>query len=89
MPTAISVAATTCAGCDQPLRQVAQRHGEFSAHKQVCVGAEDAEGRTTLAGYMLRAPMSLQKMTYDAASGTVVYRSNSARGFLLGRRERA
>lgn len=24
---------------------------------------------------MLRAPMSLQKMTYDAATGTVIYRS--------------
>jgi len=32
------------------------------------VPAEDAEGRKKLAGYMLRAPMSLQKMTYDAAS---------------------
>lgn len=24
---------------------------------------------------MLRAPISLQKMTYDAATGTVIYRS--------------
>jgi hypothetical protein len=39
------------------------------------VGAEDAEGRKKLAGYMLRAPMSLRKMSYDAASGTVIYRS--------------
>ena len=28
-----------------------------------------------LAGYMIRAPMSLEKMTYDAATGTVIYRS--------------
>ena len=34
--------------------------------------AEDAEGRKTLAGYMLRAAMSLEKMTCDAASGTVI-----------------
>jgi hypothetical protein len=37
------------------------------------VAAKDAEGRKKLAGYMLRAQMSLQKMTYDA--GTVIYRS--------------
>ncbi len=28
-----------------------------------------------LAGYMVRAPMSLEKMTYDAATGTAIYRS--------------
>ena len=39
------------------------------------MAAEDAEGRKKLAGYMLRAPMSLEKMTYDASSGTVIYRS--------------
>jgi hypothetical protein len=39
------------------------------------VGAHDAEGRKKLAGYMIRAPMSLEKMTYDAATGTVIYRS--------------
>ena len=44
-------------------------------HNQVRVAAEDAEGRRKLAGYMLRAPLSLAKMTYDAASGTVIYRS--------------
>ena len=37
--------------------------------------AEDAEGRKKLAGYTLRAPMSLEKMTYDPATGTVIYRS--------------
>jgi hypothetical protein len=29
---------------------------------------------------MLRAPMSLQKMTYDAATGTVIYRSRMHAG---------
>ncbi len=52
----------------------------FSAHNQVSVAAEDAEGCKKLAGYMLRAPMSLQKMTYDAASGTVIYRSKTHAG---------
>jgi len=41
----------------------------------VRVAADDAEGRKKLAAYMLRAPLSLAKMTYDPASGTVIYRS--------------
>jgi hypothetical protein len=36
------------------------------------VPAEDAEGRRKLVGTMLRAPMSLEKRTYDAATGTVI-----------------
>ncbi len=47
----------------------------FSAHNQVRVTAGDPEGRKKLAGYRLRAPMSLEKMTYDAETGTVIYRS--------------
>ena len=60
------------------------RHtGGFSAHNQVrvlqgpppVVGAHDAEGRKKLAGYMIRAPMSVAKMSYDAVTGTVIYLS--------------
>ena len=40
--------------------------GGFSAHNQVGVGAHDAHGRKKLAGYMIRAPMSLEKMSYDS-----------------------
>jgi hypothetical protein len=54
-------------------RMLGWRYSGFSVH--VCVGPEDAEGRKKLAGYMLRAPFSLAKMTYDPASGTVIYRS--------------
>ena len=43
-------------------RMLAWRHCGFSAHNAVRVPAEDAEGRKKLAGYMLRAPMSLEKM---------------------------
>ena len=39
------------------------------------VAAEDRQGRRQRAGYMLRAPLSLAKMSYDAATGTVIYRS--------------
>ncbi len=51
------------------------RHSGFSVHNQVRVAAQDPEGRKKLAGYMLRAPMSLEKMSYDAETGTVIYRS--------------
>lgn len=51
------------------------RYSGFSVHNQVRVAADDAEGRKKRAGYMLRAPLPLAKMSYDAASGTVIYRS--------------
>ncbi len=56
-------------------RMLGWRYSGFSAHNQVRVAAEEAEGRKKLAGYMLRTPMSLEKMTYDAQTGTVIYRS--------------
>ena len=61
-------------------RMLAWRHGGFSAHNEVSVAAEDTEGRKTLAGYVLHVPMSLRKMTYDAATGTVSYRSKMHAG---------
>ena len=45
--------------------------GGFSAHNQVRV--VDSEGPMKLAGYMIRAPMSLEKMTYDPATGTSIW----------------
>jgi hypothetical protein len=56
-------------------RMLGWRYSGFSAHNQMRLGEEDAEGRKKLAGYMLRAPMSLEKMSYDAETGTVIYRS--------------
>jgi len=53
-------------------RRLGWRHCGFSAHNEVRVPAEDAEGRKKLAGTVLRAPMSFEKMTYDAATGTVI-----------------
>jgi len=50
------------------------RYSGFAVHNRVRVAAEDAESRKKLAGTMLRAPMSLEKMNYDAASGSVIYR---------------
>ncbi len=56
-------------------RMLGWRYSGVSVHNQVRVAADDTEGRKKLAGYMLRAPLSLAKMTYDAPSGTVIYRS--------------
>jgi hypothetical protein len=69
-------------------RMLAWRHGGFSAHNEVSVAAEDAEGRKKLAGTMLRAPMSVQKMTYDAASGTLNLPLQDARGLETPRNSR-
>ena len=56
-------------------RMLGWRYSGFSVHNQVRIAAEDAEGGRKLAGTMLRAPLSLAKMSYDAASGTVIDRS--------------
>ncbi|MGH8674826.1 MAG: transposase [Burkholderiales bacterium] len=56
-------------------RMLGWRYSGFSVHNQVRVPADDAEGGKKPAGTMLRAPLSLAKMTYDAASGTVLYRA--------------
>ena len=54
---------------------LAWRHTGFSIHNAVRLRAGDAAGRRRLAQYMLRAPFSLEKMSYDPVSGTVIYRS--------------
>ena len=56
------------------------RHSGFSVHNAVRVRGHDAEGRMKLAQYMLRAPFSLEKMTYDARTGMVIYRSRMHKG---------
>ena len=53
-------------------QMLAWRHSGFSVHNRVRVAGGDAQGRRSLAAYMLRAPFSLEKTTYDAASGTVL-----------------
>ena len=66
----------------------AWRHSGFSVHNGVRVRAHDADGRKKLAQYMLRAPFSLEKMSYDdrrkslwdARSGMVIYRSRLHKG---------
>jgi len=60
-------------------KMLAWRHTGFSAHNSVRVRARDAAGRRRLAQYMLRAPFSLEKMSYDPESCVVIYRSRMHR----------
>ena len=59
---------------------LAWRHSGFCVHNGVRVRARDAEGRKKLAQYMLRAPFSLEKMTYLPDRGMVMYRSHMHKG---------
>ena len=52
------------------------RPGGAPVHNAVRVRSNDAEGRKQLAQYMLRAPFSLEKMTYFPDTGMVMYRSH-------------
>lgn len=87
VPARRTVRAAACGSRAASCRGLSARAaGVPSAHHQVRVGKEDPEGRKKLAGTMLRAPMSLEKMTYDAQTGTVIYRSKmhlSLKRFLL------
>ena len=52
------------------------RHSGFSVDAgEAPLAADDAAGRRRLAEYLLRAPFSLEKITYHAAAGSVLYRS--------------
>ena len=39
------------------------------------VGGHDAEGRRAVAEYILRSPFSLEKLRYQARTGTIIYQS--------------
>ncbi len=43
-----------------------QEHTGFSAHKTVAVEPEDPEAVERLARYLLRPPLSLERMSFDA-----------------------
>jgi hypothetical protein len=56
---------------------LAWKHSGFSIHHggEQAVPAHDAAGRKRLAEYLLRHPFSLQKITWNATTKTVIYRS--------------
>jgi hypothetical protein len=51
------------------------RHSGFSLHNAVRIGAADLDGRRGVAEYILRSPFSLEKMRYQANTGTTIYQS--------------
>ncbi len=53
------------------------RHGGFTLDAGPApLAAGDRAGRRRLAEYLLRAPFSLEKLTYNATSGHILYRSD-------------
>jgi len=51
------------------------KNSGFSVHNQVKIKSRDTRGRESLAQYILRSPFSLEKMTYQQQTKTVLYRS--------------
>jgi len=50
------------------------RHSGFSVHNTVTVAPDDGDGLERLARYLLRSPVSLERLTWDADSGVAFYR---------------
>jgi len=51
------------------------RHSGFSLHNAVRIGAADSGGRRGVAEYILRSPFELEKLRYQASTGTIIYQS--------------
>ena len=62
------------------------KHSGFSVYRAEPIEARDYNGRKTLSEYISRAPFSLERMTFNEGSDTVLYRgehfhSSQARNF--------
>ncbi len=57
------------------MRIVTSADDQAASERTRLFGDRCTRAKRKLVGYMLRAPMPLEKMTYDAATGTVIYRS--------------
>ena len=57
------------------------RHSGFSVHNTVTVPPDDRDGLERLARYLLRAPVSLGRLSFDAASDRVAYARRPGRGY--------
>lgn len=60
-------------------------HSGFSVHDGVWLDEDDAVAHERLARYCARCPVSLERLEYDRASGTVTYTSDKADGPTAGR----
>jgi hypothetical protein len=52
------------------------RHSGFSVDNSVRLNGGDHTARQALAQYIARAPLSLQKLTYDRTGGKVLYHTS-------------
>jgi hypothetical protein len=55
-------------------------HSGFNVNSSVRIGADDATGRENLARYLIRAPFSTNKISYDPAAQTVIYSTKMVEG---------
>jgi hypothetical protein len=55
-----------------------KHNSSFSVHNEVRLAREDENGRESLAQYIIRNPFSVNKVTYNAATGTVIYKSKTS-----------
>ncbi|MBK8538622.1 MAG: transposase [Ardenticatenia bacterium] len=60
-------------------------HAGFSVHDGVWLDQDDAAAHERLARYCARCPVSLERLEYDAETGTVTYTSDKADGPTAGR----
>jgi len=56
------------------------RHSGFSISNGLRIKRDDEKGRESVAQYILRNPFSVEKMTYNDESETVIYRSKMTYG---------
>jgi hypothetical protein len=55
-------------------------HNGFNIDNGIRISRDDEKGRESVAQYILRNPFSVEKMTYNDKSGTVIYRSKMTHG---------
>ncbi len=56
------------------------KHSGFSVHNRVRVERDDVEYREKIRQYIIRNTFSLEKLTYNAETGTVIYHSKMTHG---------
>jgi hypothetical protein len=60
-------------------------HSGFHVHDSVWVAEDDRPFALRLARYCARNPVALERLTYEAASAQVTYRSDKTEGPTAGR----